>query len=55
MLDETWGLSDKSWKYDGKYSKYGSKSDRNMALKLKQKFGKGIYGLYLRFCYQDIF
>ena len=42
MLDETWGLSNKSWKYEGKYSNYGSKSDQNMAQTLKQKYGKGI-------------
>ena len=42
MLDETWGLSNKSWKYEGKYSNYGSKNDQNMAQKLKQKYGKGI-------------
>ena len=41
MLDETWGLSNKSWKYDGKYSYYGNTNDQNMALKLKQKYGKG--------------
>ena len=46
MLDETWGLSNKSWKYEGKFSNYGSKSDQNMAQKLKQKYVKGIKSFY---------
>lgn len=40
MLDETWGLSNKTQKYDGKY---GLIDDRNIAITLKQKFGKGDY------------
>ena len=38
MLDETWGLSNKTQKYEGKY---GLIDEGNMAVTLKQKFGKG--------------
>ena len=43
MLDETWGLSNKTRQYEGRYSKYAitKNNDKDMAVILKQKFGKG--------------
>lgn len=43
MLDETWGLSYHTRKYEGKYSDNGSNKNQNMAVALKQKFGKGSF------------
>ena len=43
MLDETWGLSNHTRKYDGKYSDNGSNKNQNMAVALKHKFGKGSF------------
>ena len=45
MLDETWGLSNHTTKYSGRYSKYGYMKNEDatsdIATNLKEKFGNG--------------
>ena len=51
MLDETWGMSNRTLEYKGKYSKNtylnGDESTTNFASSLKDNFGKGKYSPFI--------